>query len=405
MPPAAVWRVDTPYSAPVLRELSLAAVLSIEACPRRGWLANSTDAKGETYPMPAQELTGRLRGLVVHGVVERLLKSQAGQGFELRSAIRGLGGWRTLIGDVARDRTARLAANARLPAGAHREFEAQLMGSSLLEEIQTVVLRMIEHLEVAGVRVAAHPPRPGQLGAWAEVELSASFGGEEWRGRADFVQVDESGVTISDFKSGLFSDESVRRHAQQLQAYAVLWNASHGGESFRLRVLHPDHAVTLAPVDTVGLRFVREALARRAAVARTVAGLPVPEARLGDRCGTCPVRHRCSEYWAELGPMPTERFHDFEVEITNVEPSGLSATVLRSNLGAASSGTQLVVARDCGSPPGLDDVQQGEVLRLLGFELHGADTTRKTLVGHEPSLRTAWRGAEAFSLGAPGRSA
>ena len=399
MAPLPVWSLTTSYSPPVLDRLSLSALVSVEGCPRRGWLAHGRGAAGDLYPPPAMALAGRLRGLVVHGVIEQLLRSKAGHGpFELRPALRALGGWRRLIGRVALEQAAPLAENPRLPAGAARELEEQLIGSSWLEEIQTVALRLIEHLGLEGIEMTDGPPRPGIIGAWVEAELTASFGGEVWYGRVDFVRVDEGGVTICDFKSGLSSDEATRRYAPQLRAYAVVWNECYGGEPARLRLLHPDRAVDLPPLVTAELDSLRVALGARAAAVRAVLARSVPAARLGEQCLGCSVRQRCDDYWGGIAVSDGARFHDFEVDILSVEPTLLHGRVVHGTAHVASRGVAVGVVRERGSPRGLDGVEPGDTLRLLGYELRVTEQGVKVRSGREASSRTSWRGAEAFSF-------
>jgi hypothetical protein len=399
MAPLPVWSLTTSYSPPALQRLSLSALVSVEACPRRGWLAHGRGAAGDLYPLPAMALAGRLRGLVIHGVVERLLRSQAGHGpFDLRSALRALGGWRRLIGRVAVEQAAPLAENQRLPVGAARELEEQLIGSSWLEEIQTVALRLIEHLGLEGVAMADGPPRPGMIGAWVEAELTASFGGEDWHGRVDFVRVDEGGVTICDFKSGLSSAETTQRYAPQLRAYAVLWNKAYGGAPARLRLLHPDRAVDVPPLTMAELDSLCVALGARAVAARAAVSRSVPVAHVGEQCAACSVRQRCDDYWQRSTISSGARFHDFEVEILSVEPTLLHARIVRSTAPEAPHGASVRVVRERGSPRGLDGVEAGDSLRLLGYELRVTEHRLTLLSGREPSSRTSWRGAEAFSF-------
>jgi CRISPR/Cas system-associated exonuclease Cas4 (RecB family) len=325
---------------------------------------------GNGYP-PRPALPA-LTGSVVHRCLELLLAALQAQGSasvadpSAVDAIRGLGGYTRLVDSVIAEE---LDALRRNPRGTDRVavYEAQLVKEvpRIRGRVQMTISRA--RLVAASDRSEVHSDAAGSVGltpgSHTEVELRA----DELRllGRADLITVEESGCTVTDYKTG----EPSEHHAEQLRLYGLLWS--------RDRKVNPDHLpidklvvsyatqdqVVEAPSDAELEALADQITARIAAIEEQFTMRPPPANPGPETCRFCDVRHLCDDYWMEIGaarrPDPVgspSRFSDFEGEIT--QRNGPKSWVVKLE---GEPGTALL--RTVTENPGF---AAGDHVRLLG---------------------------------------
>jgi len=140
-----------------------------------------------------------------------------------------------------------------------------------------------------------------QSGLNAEVEMRDAGG--MWRGTADLIRVEEHGVEIIDFKTGVAKDE----HALQLRLYARLFledrivNPAHLPVT-KLTLIYADREVELEVPSGAGMLALASEFDGRANQAQQKVTSMPPEARPSpEACGFCSVRHMCPSYWSPAG--------------------------------------------------------------------------------------------------------
>jgi hypothetical protein len=352
---------------------SFSSLANAEGCPRR-WMLSRADYgelwAGHGYP-PRPGLPA-MTGSVVHRCLELLLTALQAQGSasvadpSAVEAIRGLGGYTKLVDSVIAEE---LDALRRNPRAIDR---VAVFGAQLVKEVPRIRERVqmaISRAQLMATRDGSEvrPDAAGMVGltpgSHTEVELRA----DELRllGRADLISVDESGCTITDYKTG----EPNQHHAEQLRLYGLLWS--------RDRKANPDHI----PIERLVLAYAThdevveapsgpelEALAdqvtaRIAATEEEFTLRPPPANPDSETCRFCDVRHLCDDYWAEVGltnrsdPAGSSgRFSDYEGEITR--RNGPKSWVLKLE---GESGAALL--RTVTESPGF---AAGDYVRLLG---------------------------------------
>ena len=226
-----IWKVDPPGDwATPLQTMSYTQLKGIEGCARQWSLQHAK------YPniwgknnYPDKPNVGQLRGRVIHGALEALVKGFVASGVsDIRSeaatvVIRELGGLRSLINSFVEREIDQIRPNPRVE-NQIRYYQSELDRSRLemLDDLKRLLRRIPgDKLESDGVPdhndqiYTGRGPLP--LGVRSEVELRPT--GMDWIGFADLMYLDEEQCEIWDFKSGERNEE----YSDQLQTYAILW--------------------------------------------------------------------------------------------------------------------------------------------------------------------------------------
>ena len=99
-----------------------------------------------------------------------------------------------------------------------------------------------------------------------------------------------------------------RRHQDQLELYALLWDLDRDANPDRLPVTgltaaYPGRDVTFPAPDQPGLRAIEDKVTASISSADAEIAAEVPRAVPSpENCGYCDVRHLCSDYWAAARP-------------------------------------------------------------------------------------------------------
>lgn len=262
------------------------------------------------YPRPHSPAA--LRGLVVHQVLEALLK-------ELNSAsdesavqvLRRLGGIGAVISDKITETAERAGRNPRTP------YDASQIAADLRAEssgLQTRVQQLLRRA-TAGAMSRSHFPRHGRssteerqhLGTGSHAELAVEHSTIPIMGVIDYLELSSDLVRITDFKTGQ-PDPS---HSDQVLTYASIWRA----DSRNALPQAPIEAVvaytagdpTVLRPSASDLEAIEEALSARIAAAEALVTNPQPVLE-ADVCRTCSVRHLCDDYWSSFAVQSVAEF-------------------------------------------------------------------------------------------------
>lgn len=366
---------------------SFSSLKDVEACPRRWMLSRASypdiwDKRGyPQVPHPAA-----LLGDVIHRALEVIVEALNSSGCTATNAsdaveiLRGLGGLSAVLREAIADKVEGLADNPRISDEA-REGVRQ----SLIDQLGVASNRLqlflsrgslpvwaadvnTEVEDQGGGRSGGGPRRRSPVGAGAHPEVDVVADELRLWGRIDLVTVDESGVTITDYKSGQ-EDPS---HDDQVRLYALLWDLDHETNPERtaataLVVSYPARDRVIPALDTEALRGLETATRARIEQADGQADGKPPQAKPGpETCQFCQVRQLCAEYWQEVVPDP--------VTVAPKQWFDLEGTVLRRNgakswvIEAAHGGGAEVLVR---TPSPSETLPLGRTVRLLGVRRVG----------------------------------
>ena len=334
---------------------SYSSLKDVETCPLR-YLLSQADYPDlwEQHGYPRLPIPAAIRGDVVHGALEIIVKALAKAGCsstrsaEAFAVLRELGGYTKVAEDGLATQLARFDGNPRL-SGDRREQLARSLTDwvpGAREQIQTYLNRMElrpSSTPASGGRAAPGEPavrHPVRQGDYPEEELVADS--LRLKGRIDLLSVDADGVAITDFMTGA-GDPA---HHDQLRIYALLWDADSAANPDRLAVrslvaAYLGHEVPVAVPTADELARLSQAVATRIKAADTAIAADPPAAVLGEHCSLCSVRGLCDPYWA-TGVTPTVDVADgawYDLAGTVVREHGVKSWVLRE----AHTGVEVLV--------------------------------------------------------------
>jgi CRISPR/Cas system-associated exonuclease Cas4 (RecB family) len=367
--------------------LSVTVLAEIEACPRR-WALRNADypslwAERGYPPAPSvAALSGSAVHLALEEIAMELLRAdcESAQSEAAVAVIRRMGGFTRVVEASVLKLVSKLEHNPRAATrtGSIRRTTLRDV-PKLRERVQRLLSRLRLSRRPAGLpSVSASRGRRGPLptGSYTELRLAAPSIG--WRGTADLVSVSAIGCEIVDFKTG----ERSEQHVFQLQVYALLWRLDSELNprttlATSLVISYVEADVPVPPpsaADLDGLQ--RELLARTAAAREQLSIVPPPATPSADACGSCPVRHLCTEYWqpdtiqsVRSPSAEVDRYADLEIEVLEPEGPGMwSALVIAGTSVARGSTVKLQVTSDH-----LQLVEAGRRLRMLGATVMDLD--------------------------------
>ena len=356
---------------------SFSSLKDAETCPRRWMLSRAK------YPdvwdkggYPQRPNPAALLGDVVHGAIEVIIDALNVAGCTTLDApdsvhvLRGLGGLSAVVREVIDRIIDDLKDNPRVNNDA-REGTRQLLVDQIglaSNRIQLLLSRSrlpawsgdknVRQRDGHGGR-GEHRRSPVDLGGHTEIDVVA----EDLRlsGRIDLVTKDESGVTITDFKTGQ-EDPS---HDDQVRMYALLWDLDRERNPERsaadvLVVSYPGQSRIVPTPGPVALRSLELETRTRIEQADSQATASAPARPGPDTCQFCQVRHLCADYWQTVVPDPAtvtpNEWFDFEGSV--LRQNGLKSWVVIAGLG----GTEVLVRTQSPSTA----LPLGRTIRVLG---------------------------------------
>lgn len=331
---------------------SYSSLKEMEACPQR-WMLSRAD-----YPdiwdrpgYPALPVVAAIFGNVVHRVIEQLTQALGVAGITSPSAgnvvgvLGSLGGWRGIVLATIEHELTRLADNPRISAERVDRVRSELVrrAPEAADQVKALMGRAMLPADVGTAPTSQSPapddgPRrrhPAGLGVHAERTVTADL--LRLTGTIDQLVVDDTDVTITDFKTGSEADA----HDDQVRLYALLWQLDEQTNPNRrpatqLRVAYPSYVRPVTAPGTSELQSLEAATAARVAAADRTTSTPPPTATPSEEtCQYCHVKHLCEAYWRAIPPMisevSTEELFDFEGSVLrpNGSRSWLVATLTR----------------------------------------------------------------------------
>jgi hypothetical protein len=316
---------------------SHSSLKEVEACPSQ-WMLSRADypAIWQQRGYPPPPVVAAVFGNVVHGVVERLAKELGAAGIasasegDVVSVLGSLGGLRAILLDAIDRELTRLGGNPRAtPEQVGRvrdELVRQLPDAA--DQVKVFLRRgaflpprgsgASADAEAAGTE-ALLPRSPAGPGAHVELEVTAET--LRMTGRVDLLIVDDTDVDITDFKTGLESED----HDDQVRLYALMWYLDMQVNparrlATRLRLAYSEKERAVAAPDAAQLQSLEKAIRARVEAADEVTRNPPPIAHPSEEnCRFCNVKHLCDAYWTELPPavagVLSDQWFDFEGRI------------------------------------------------------------------------------------------
>jgi len=356
---------------------SYSSLSEMEECPQR-WMLSRAKYPGiwprSGYPpLPSVPV---IFGRVVHGVVEQLTEALSAAGItepassDVTGVLGALGGWHAIVLRAIEREVAELTGNPRASAErvARVNNELQRRADEAADQVKGFLGRGVLPPwggSKSGGRPQAHEPSkqrfPARQGVHAEREVTA----ESLRltGTIDRLLVDDSGVTIIDFKTGRESEA----HDDQVRLYALLWTLDRqsnpdGQPVTRLCVAYSSFERSVPSPDSGQLQALEETTADRVAAADRLSATPPPPAYPSETtCQFCRVKHLCEPYWQQVPPVITDAGHqewlDFEGVV--LRPNGSRSWLVTS---ASEPFIDVLVRTSATDVP----FRVGERVRLLG---------------------------------------
>ena len=389
------WSITAPnYWRPAPQAMSFSALQQIEACPLQWALLHAKYANlGNAGGYPKSSNFSALRGSVLHrtlAVVIRGLVAAGCTGLGDRQAIavmKSMGGFTALISRTVDDVLAGEADNFRMRAhqsSLRLRFVREL--PEIRERLQFLLSRLRVEPGAARRRTTSRtlrttaPSRGIGNGVYHEVVLRSQRLG--WTGTADLIEVAESHVQITEFKTSEYSE----LHMAQLYTYAVLWRCDERLNpsrrlANRLVVSYPEKDVLvpqLAPEELS--RREKELLERTQAALIECAQVPPRAKPDPSTCPHCQVRQLCATYWTAScirNSESPESTHSVDCEIRIISPRGprsWNATLL-----SAPGVTALNLPQSCVlylrgyDHPSSASITSGTLARLLNCRLRFVD--------------------------------
>ncbi|WP_246117564.1 PD-(D/E)XK nuclease family protein [Cellulomonas composti] len=288
---------------------SYSSLKDVETCPRRYALSRAAYPQLWEQPgYPRLPITAAIRGDVVHGALELIVKALVNAGCtstrsaEAVAVLRELGGYTKVAETSLARQLARLDGNPRLGTARREQLARQLTDGlpQVRVQIQTYLNRM--ELRPSAGRQSGSPPSrpavryPARVGDHPEKVLVADS--LRLMGRIDLLSVDATGVQITDFKTGA-EDPT---HHDQLQIYVLLWREDSLSNPKGLAVLklvaaYPSRDIAAAVPSAEELTALCTQLTTKIDAADAAVAAEVPAAIVGDHCSMCNVRGVCDAYW------------------------------------------------------------------------------------------------------------
>ena len=359
--------------------MSFSALRDIEKCPRRWSLKNATFPQfSGVSGYPTKPSVPAVRGLVIHSVLEDILRRAAGEkektlGARVVRVLREGGGLSLIVQDHTESILNRYSENPRaqyISAIIQRQPE-------FFSQVRVAVQKTLRglasvHMDATSSGGPAQKDDASENRSWkrgllSEVPLN---GPSEWYGKADLIVFDGDSVRIDDFKSGKPKDDD----EEQLRVYAWLfwrdtkWNPT-GKVPTDLVLRYQNGNTALPPPSVQALERLEEDILDRTRSARELIEGGSYPARVDDEhCPFCPVRQMCEPYWEDNQSAADSVFRDVELVVSDV----LSPRTWKVRV---TQGCSDLAGETClltGSMPDLE-IAAGDTVRALGVKVSVPD--------------------------------
>jgi hypothetical protein len=359
-------------------------LLRAERCPRSAALRYANyEALWSRNGYPDKPSVAAASGIVIHTAVGKIATSLAKAGCMSSSdprfcaILKQLGGYSAVIGAAISELETTLNANPRFTP--MRESFIASLRKRLPQVRESIQMQLARLTWVAHPSASATPAKGGTQsvrrlplppGVHFEVELRDKT--LKWRGIADLIELRASSCDITDFKSGVPSDD----HLFQLRVYALLWLRDsevnpRGIAVNRLTVSYPteDRALTFSQPEQSS--FSSALQSRTDSVRAAITGATSKAVLSTEVCPHCDVRLLCSEYWTTLRPStPTfgaqdDHFDDVQLVLTSRkgENTWLAEVQIASHLEPAA---QILLRWTLDEYRILEQLRPGTIIRLAG---------------------------------------
>lgn len=404
----ALWSTSTPLAPPSERTLSARRLRLAEACPRQLHRVCAEWPWGPGYPRatgPGEER--RLCAAMVRALVHELLveATRHPAGASHAELLRGIGQWTTALPRAAHAAVGELLGGHRVAPDVVDALRSKAASGEISAEVRSMVAKLIKHVDLSA------PLLPGPVGAadgrYVDVELDHEGQDGPWADRVELVEVSGQVVTLTALRARWGqSGEPLDVEDDRLALLAWLWQRTHGGARFHLRLLTPEGILDRGSRSAAAIADLGRRLEARGAASRLAVGGAQPQADV-PRCGRCPVRQGCELWWSVERPREAagpERIVDVEVEILPSASSRVRAArvlAVSASISGLEVGASVEIAQDLSAPVGLSGADPGARLRLINWR--GTPPTQEDdvcwlLSPVQASAQTGWRSSEVFRV-------
>ena len=251
------------------------------------------------------------------------------------------------------------------------------------------------------------PAEPSD-GRYVDIELGHEAQDGPWGERVDLADVSGQEVKLYAVRARWGQPgEPLDVEDERLAVLAWLWQRTHGGARFHLRLLTPEGILDRGSLSAAETAALGRQLEARGTASRDAVGDARPRADT-PRCGRCPVRQGCETWWSVERPREgagPECIVDVEVEILPSTSSRVRAArvlAVSANVPGLEVGAAVEIAQDLCGPFDLTKVAQGARLRLLswrGTPPKEEDDVCWLFSPVQASAHTGWRASEVFCVG------
>lgn len=324
--------VDIPEAWPAPPDrMSFSTLIDIEACPLRWGLSKSKyNSEWGRAGYPTKPNLAAIRGLVVHASIESVvqqtaLRTEPNFGERIIAVLRRAGGLSAVVDTSLRNSVTQFDGNPRAVRllkeieRQHIEFrsKARVAVQTALRELAKLELHLRDKPTAAGKK----PPKDSALsaGVYSEIALNAKQG---WYGKIDLLILDETGVRLEDFKTGVPKENDV----EQILIYAWLWWADRERNPTaslpgKLTIRYPGQQQSVPIPSLADLQSRETNLLERTNAIRSAIQNGEFLARPSDEnCRYCSVRQLCNDYWRSeaLTTVPENRLGDIEAVVIQI---------------------------------------------------------------------------------------
>lgn len=376
--------------------MSFSTLTDIESCPLR-WGLTKSQYRSEwcRTGYPVKPNMAAILGLITHASLEIVIqqattRTESNFGERITAVLRSVGGVSAIVETSMQNTVAEYDSNPRAALvikeieSKHIEIRAQIRVAvqAALYELATLKLHLQD--KPTPTRMGAPKKSPLSAGIYSEIALNGKNG---WYGKIDLLIVEEDGVRLEDFKTGVPKEKDV----EQILIYAWLWGSDQTRNPAArlpgsLMIRYPSQLQTVPTPTLADLQNLEtELLERTDEIRSAIIDGEFPSRPSNENCKYCTVRQLCNDYWnpESLARVSETRFGD--VEATVIEILNARMWRLKITRGFCPDMPKKVYVR--GNLP-TKQITAGETIRLLDVYLDTQPTDTE-LKEHFVHLTTA----------------
>ena len=350
---------------------SFSSLAQIENCPTAWQLQNSWYDGLERYP--SRPVPAATEGEIIHTVLEKFFRELARHGMPaigsdpFQKTVKRLATI-DLIAQLVADHQVKLANHPR-GSGFHIKSSVQELHNKFIRifKEQYCKVRSVTASSMVGLFDRTFPEIATNIEVTQDytallerhgvlTELSLRHPVVPFKGILDFVWLDDTGIVISDFKSGTVKAE----HREQLLLYAFLWEANTKQVPRRAYIVYPDSSVTIEITEEL-LSTVSDEITERIEKAGSSLQMTPGKANVSKLCQYCHVRQMCDSYWKSLETRKGSTIQCGDIEIAVSEIHGDFGLI-----GSSADGSVVNLVYDKDAAKIFGHFIVGERLRIIG---------------------------------------